>query len=357
MKKISVVLCFFLLYFNGLGQKKLLALPELNGYKTLACDFHQHTIFSDGDVWPEVRLDEAESRGLDAIAITDHIEYQPKKDWVSKDLNAAWLILNKEAEKRGIILIHGAEITRKLPPGHFNTLFISDAEKLKDTSFMNVMEEAVHQDAFIQWNHPGWKGQQPDGIPRLDSIHRLLLNKGWIKAIEVVNDNEFYPDVVNWCIEKKVAITGNSDIHGSMADGLLTMNIKHLPVTFVFAKEQSPESIRQALLEQRTMVWYQDTLIGRKDLAEEFFLRSVELVKNQFKDEKYQYFFLKNHTDLYYELRITVPGKKPVIVKLPAQSQSKFRLPVQTEFPLEVTVVNVVTGKNEFLKTELKIGD
>ena len=24
--------------------------PDINGYKTLICDFHQHTVFSDGNV-------------------------------------------------------------------------------------------------------------------------------------------------------------------------------------------------------------------------------------------------------------------------------------------------------------------
>ena len=30
-------------------------IPDVDGYKTLKCDFHTHTIFSDGDVKPENR--------------------------------------------------------------------------------------------------------------------------------------------------------------------------------------------------------------------------------------------------------------------------------------------------------------
>ncbi len=30
--------------------------PNILGYKTLKCDFHQHTVFSDGDVWPSIRV-------------------------------------------------------------------------------------------------------------------------------------------------------------------------------------------------------------------------------------------------------------------------------------------------------------
>ena len=51
--------------------------PNLNGYTTLKCDFTCTVFFSDGLVWPTVRVDEAYREGLDAISLTEHIEYQP----------------------------------------------------------------------------------------------------------------------------------------------------------------------------------------------------------------------------------------------------------------------------------------
>ena len=57
-------------------------IPGFDGYQTLKCDFHIHTVFSDGSVWPSVRVQEAWQEGLDAIAITDHLEYRPHKDIV-----------------------------------------------------------------------------------------------------------------------------------------------------------------------------------------------------------------------------------------------------------------------------------
>ena len=54
-------------------------IPDIAGYRTLKCDFHTHTVFSDGRVWPTVQVEEAWREGLDAIAITDHIEYKPHK--------------------------------------------------------------------------------------------------------------------------------------------------------------------------------------------------------------------------------------------------------------------------------------
>ncbi|HBG87129.1 MAG TPA: hypothetical protein DEG09_08890 [Marinilabiliaceae bacterium] len=47
--------------------RKEIRIPNVLGYQTLKCDFHMHTIFSDGDVWPAVRVQEAWEEGLDAI--------------------------------------------------------------------------------------------------------------------------------------------------------------------------------------------------------------------------------------------------------------------------------------------------
>ncbi len=67
-------------------------LPEVPGYVTLKCDFHIHTVFSDGLVWPSLRAEEAWREGLDAIAITDHIEYQPHKADITTNHNRSYEI-------------------------------------------------------------------------------------------------------------------------------------------------------------------------------------------------------------------------------------------------------------------------
>ena len=73
-------------------------IPDVNGYQTLKCDFHTHTVFSDGNVWPNMRVQEAWQEGLDAIAITDHIEYLPHKDQIKSDRNESYKIAKKEGE-------------------------------------------------------------------------------------------------------------------------------------------------------------------------------------------------------------------------------------------------------------------
>ena len=72
---------FFIIFiFNPIfsqNNKRKIDFPNIKGYYTLATDFHQHTVFSDGSVWPTIRVQESFKDGLDAISLTEHLEYQP----------------------------------------------------------------------------------------------------------------------------------------------------------------------------------------------------------------------------------------------------------------------------------------
>ena len=72
-------------------------IPEIPGYVTLKCDFHMHTVFSDGLVWPTVRVGEAWKEGLNALAISDHIEYQPHRKDIPTDHNRSYEIALRHA--------------------------------------------------------------------------------------------------------------------------------------------------------------------------------------------------------------------------------------------------------------------
>lgn len=51
--------------------------PDTGDRLTLVVDLHTHSVFSDGHVWPKIRVEEALRDGLDALAITEHLEWQP----------------------------------------------------------------------------------------------------------------------------------------------------------------------------------------------------------------------------------------------------------------------------------------
>ena len=133
MKKSSIIgvliLCFT---FWGKAQvRNEIRVPDPEGYRTLKCDFHIHTVFSDGLVWPTVRVDEAYREGLDAIALTEHLEYRPHRQDIIASHNRSYEIAEKTARNNQVILIRGSEITRPMAPGHFNAIFLNDCDALE----------------------------------------------------------------------------------------------------------------------------------------------------------------------------------------------------------------------------------
>ena len=86
--------------------RRIIRLPSLNGLVPVKCDFHVHTVFSDGDVWPTARVKEAWQDGLDAIAITDHTSATPSRRQLSGGPNTSYELAAPEAERRGSRHLH-----------------------------------------------------------------------------------------------------------------------------------------------------------------------------------------------------------------------------------------------------------
>ena len=232
-----------------------IAIPNLGSYQTLKCELHIHTIFSDGKVWPDIRVHEAWSQGLDAIAITDHIEYRPYKDIVKGDLNESFKIAKEAGDAIGFIVIQGTEITRSKPLGHLNALFINDAMPMDVPDPLVAIDEARKQGAFIMWNHPGW----PDDKSTLYPVHEQLIKDKKIDGVEVYNSIEYYPVAFDWCNEYNLAFMANSDMHNPVTSDF---GSNTRPMTLVFATEKSERGIREALFARRTVAFFYGQLAG-----------------------------------------------------------------------------------------------
>ena len=287
IKEVFRFIIFFLFNITLYAQtekkyERKLFFPDLDNYKTLLTDFHQHTIFSDGLVWPTIRVEEAVKDGLDAISLTDHLEYQPfSRDIPNPDRNRVYLVakdftdrINKTVDKK-LIIINGQEITRSMPPGHINAIFLDDANKLlHPNDSLKGIEEANKQNAFVFWNHPGWPAQRSDGIAKLDDFHRYLIDKNLLHGIEVVNELYYSEEALDIALKNNLTIMGTSDIHG-LIDWLFKVpddnesenkNLPgHRPITMVFAKSKDKKSIKEALFEGRTAVFYNEMLIGKEE--------------------------------------------------------------------------------------------
>jgi hypothetical protein len=277
-----------------------IAVPNIDGYTTLKCDFHIHTVFSDGLVWPTVRVDEAYREGLDAIALTEHIEYRPHKRDIVADHKRSYDIAEKTATQRGLILIKGSEITRPMAPGHSNAIFLKDSNPLEKEKYQDSFAEAKKQGAFIFWNHPGWDSQQPDST-RWWPEHTELYKNGCMNGIEVANGGSYFPEAVNWCLEKNLTMMGTSDIHQPIQTDYDFAKGEHRTMTFVFAKDRSEEAIHEALNSRRTAVWYRDQVIGQEELLRAFFEKCI-LVKEVRRDEKGISLSITNLTDIPLQL-------------------------------------------------------
>lgn len=300
---LSIMLLFGCLFSLQAQRCNEIKVPDLDGFVTLKCDLHTHTVFSDGLVWPTVRIDEAYREGLDAISLTEHIEYRPHKKDIVADHNRSYDIVKKQAENMDIILIKGSEITRPMAPGHFNAIFLQDSNPLDTEKYQDSFEAAKKQSAFIFWNHPGWDAQQPDTTLWWPE-HTELYNKGCMKGIEVANGGSYFPEAVDWAIDKNLAILGTSDIHQPITVGYDFAKGEHRTMSFVFAKERTADGIREALENGRTAAWYKDKVIGKEELLRQFFEKCIE-IKEVSRDENGVTLYITNITDLPLSLTKT----------------------------------------------------
>jgi hypothetical protein len=279
-KVLSILSIFIGSAFSQPRVRQPFRVPGVPGYVLLKCDFHMHTVFSDGNVWPTVRVDEAWAGGLDAIAITDHLEYAPHEKDVKRDNNRPYEIAAGDASSLGLLFIRGAEITSKMPPGHINAIFLQDANRLRTDDWRKSVDEAAAQGAFLFWNHPGWNGQQPDGVSRWYPEHTDLLEKGRMQGIEIVNEKEYYPQAHRWCLEKNLTMLANSDMHDPVETTYDEAAGDPRPMTWVLAKTADEAGIKEALLSRRTVCFWKGNLIGREEFLKPIFSGGFQVQKD-----------------------------------------------------------------------------
>jgi len=244
---------------------RALSFPNVPGYKTLKTDFHQHTVFSDGSVWPNIRIMEALRDNLDAVSLTEHLEYQPhSEDIPHPDRNRAYEIALDEAKNHDLLVIAGSEITRGAPVGHSNAIFITDANLLLQDKAEDAFAGAKKQNAFVFWNHPAWHPQNPTGNPNLSDFQKARIKNGELHGIEVINDGDYSEESLALALEQNLTIMGTSDIHG-LIDWHFKENGHFRPITLVFAKERTKESLKEALFAGRTVAVFDDLMVGKKE--------------------------------------------------------------------------------------------
>ncbi len=309
--------------------------PDIPGYLSLTTDLHQHTVFSDGSVWPDIRVMEALREGLDVISLTEHLEYQPHAaDIPHPDRNRSYRIALEEAKAHDLIIVHGSEITRSSPVGHNNAVFITDANALLDADPKVPFSVAREQGAFIFWNHPAWYAQQPQGNPVLSDFQKERISKGELHGIEVINTTDYSQEALQIALDENLTIMGTSDIHGLIGWDYIDHG-KHRPLTVVFAKDRSSSAVKEALMERRTVAVYNGLWVGRAEWLVPFLKASIVVTQASYIPEtQILKLVLENRTssDLLFEniMEYTYYSSSPV-----------FEIPAGESYTLQVKTLEI----------------
>ncbi|MEO1567823.1 MAG: Sb-PDE family phosphodiesterase [Pseudomonadota bacterium] len=349
------------------ADERAISFPETaDGGVILTADLHTHTVFSDGQVWPTIRVEEAHRDGLDLLAMTEHLEGQPKRDDIPHpDRNRSYEVAVESlvrAGYQGLLIINGAEITRAQPNGHINAVFLEDANKLLVDDPRASVEAASAQGAFVFLNHPHWEPQAPDGIAKLTPYHEQLIEDGLLHGVEVANGtmDGHSEHALQFALDKGLTVLGTSDIHGLVDWTHNAGHGGHRPMTLVLASDRSLESMKTALFDGRTVAWNYDDLMGKAEhvravvgaclsLAPEPFNGRSTVLTVSIRNACPVNFTLQNTSEATFQNRsdvITVPRNDafPVRVRLGQEVE---------EITLTFTVLNTQIGFREALSTTL----
>ena len=358
IKRFLLTSILFLLSFSALSAQSSFFRAQPGSY-WISTDLHIHTVFSDGAVWPSIRVEEARREGLDLIAMTEHLEYQPHADDIPHpDRNRSYHIASgalKYDEK--LQVINGSEITREMAPGHINAVFIKDANALLHSDSLTGIQAANKQGAFVFWNHPNWDSHRKDGIARLDPFHEYLIKNKLLHGLEVVNETTYSDEALQIALENNLTILGTSDIHGLTDWAHEISEGGHRPMTFVRVKDKTPEALKKALFEGKTVVWYNELLIGKKVHLQQLIRENLSFGPIVYPDDKtIARIKVINHaaTALHLEyLGEFSFHKHATVFSIPAQSSILLELKTlnkKEEIKLPFKVLNGVIGPKKYLE-------
>ncbi|MBH18720.1 MAG: PHP domain-containing protein [Gammaproteobacteria bacterium] len=371
--------------------------PNTENFLTLVSDLHTHSVFSDGHVWPNIRVAEALNDGTQVLAITEHIEFQPHlKDLPHEDRNRSYEEAKLAAKEKDLIVINGAEITRDMPTGHINAIFVEDVNKLykidksrkaeAEKKVKEILKEgtwkididvlnkyaltsmwpskksikaANKQGAFLFWNHPMWTIQADDGIASLSDFHKEMIQMNLLHGIEIVNGNSYSEEAFQIAIDNDLTLIGTSDVHNLIEWDYLNSG-GHRPSTIILAKNKNKNSIRNSLKSGRTIIWFKNSLIGLKKnllplLEASLFISQAEYLPNS------NILKVKIENKCGIDFKLLNKSKysfqdKTDLTEIPAHSSAVVEIKTLkklTSINLDVVILNALVSPKENAKINL----
>ena len=341
--------------------RREIVIPDVNGYTVYKADLHTHTMFSDGRVTPEWRVDEAWMDGLDVVAITDHIENRPyvvripkyldgvevkveKEKDIAVDLNASVKLAQVQAKKLNMLLVPGSEISRPYKTvGHLNALFTTDNNAIPAKDPLQALRNAKAQGALVQFNHPGTGRTSLD----LTEFEINAYKEGLIDGIEIFNNNGFYPKAIDRALEKGLFMSANSDVHVTTdiayAGACLPRNM-----TLILAKEKTLDAMKEALLSHRTIAYAFDQMAGEESLLKALFNACITAEFVRVDSKGRNVFNLTNMSSLPFA--VSIGGSNPAWIE--PFSTVPFKVGTDT---VELTVMNMWCGEDKHPTVAVKL--
>ena len=353
--------------------------PDTDEHLTLVFDPHTHSVFSDGHVWPKIRVAEAARDGLDAMAITEHLEYQPHiEDMPYLDKNRSFEEAANAARYTDVLIVPGAEITRKQPASHMNAIFIKDANKLfsvpesqqfstsnefrdaaREWPAQNAVDAANEQGAFVFWNHAWWTSDFPNGIPIVSDFHKANIKSGKLHGIEIANGKNYSEDAFQIALDNNLALIGVSDVHDLIDWDYEPHKGGHRPVTLVFAEERTQDSMKEALFDRRTVVWFKNWLMGREEHLQPLLDACLSFSDVAYQDKEILGVTIRNVSDADFHLRsLSEYGLHRHASTFTVKQHSSERILVRTgggveSLTMEFEVLNAYTAPDVTARIEL----
>jgi len=230
LRSLSAVVLFAGILAGTIADRPVARPPvTLGGYRVLAADFHIHSsTWSDGALTPWNLVLEADRQGLDVIAVTGHNQ-------VSDSKVARWF----SRRVAGPTVLVGQEI---LSPGHH--VIGLGTESVVD-SRLSVADQidAIHRQGGVAIAaHP-----LPPFWPAYDGAAMRRLDGAEICHPLIYGHPERQRKLEDFAARAPIAAIGSSDFHGLGRMGLCR--------TFVFARDDTPPAVLEALRARRTVVY------------------------------------------------------------------------------------------------------
>lgn len=265
--RVSVILlsvAFAVLLACAAGAVERFDFPPAGPYQVLRCDFHTHTVISDGRLTARERVEESKRLGYDVIAITDHgstLAYRSAK--AAGDELGVLVLRGLESGVQGKehYVILGVDGTYRPRDSHR----WSEAEGGQTVFYREEMDQVRRHGGLIIWAHPHVGLREPtlwgiqEGIIRGVELKNDVVGEGWNTTKS--HGTDWYPDAFQWALEHDLAVLACTDAHGARRSDPA--------VTLVLASGRTERDVMDAIRDRRTIAWFDGMLWGRRDTLEQ----------------------------------------------------------------------------------------